>query len=98
MKKINNYIITQKIKKTDSLIVYLAHKDNENNNVVIKVIKNRNMSISEAARFNKEYGLIKELNHDNIIKVQDFFDYGESFAIIMEYFSGISLKEYIRWV
>ncbi|MEO0377442.1 MAG: serine/threonine-protein kinase [Cyanobacteria bacterium P01_A01_bin.17] len=48
------------------------------------------------ARFEQEVLLLRAFNHPGVVKVVDFFYEGPYRYVVMEYLSGVSLKEWIR--
>jgi predicted ATPase/serine phosphatase RsbU (regulator of sigma subunit)/tRNA A-37 threonylcarbamoyl transferase component Bud32 len=92
MEKIQDYIITEKIAETRGSLVYRGHKEGSSRAVIIKVMKAKYPTVSEIARFKQEYELIKSINLVNVIRTHELLEYGDSFALVLEDFSGISIK------
>ena len=44
----------------------------------------------------KEVNFLKELNHKNIVKYEEFFFEGSSMKVVMEYVEGVDLEIYIN--
>jgi serine/threonine protein kinase len=44
----------------------------------------------------KEVNFLKELNHKNIVKVEEFFFEESSMKVVMEYVEGGDLEKYIN--
>ena len=95
MKTISDYTIIEKISETGKSIIYRAQKERDKKKYIIKVLKNVYPSPSEIARFRQEYEIIKKLDMDGIVKTYDIINFENNFAIILEDFSGISMKKYI---
>jgi hypothetical protein len=68
METFSQYVLDEKIHETRNSIIYRGHKENESQNVIIKVLKTQYPTPSELARFKQEYKLIKNLTIDGIIK------------------------------
>ena len=60
--------------------------------VAIKFPKNQNLLRKQFEKFLEEYKIIKELNHENIIKAYGFVKNGDSYGIILEQCLGGSLN------
>ncbi len=78
-------------------VVYKAHDNIENRTVAIKILKDEFVSNDEfIRRFKNESRAIAMLSHPNIVKVYDV-SFGDLIQyIVMEYISGVTLKEYIE--
>ncbi|MBO4468226.1 MAG: Stk1 family PASTA domain-containing Ser/Thr kinase, partial [Clostridia bacterium] len=78
-------------------VVYKAHDNIENRTVAIKILKDEFVSNDEfIRRFKNESRAISMLSHPNIVKVYDV-SFGDLIQyIVMEYISGVTLKEYIE--
>lgn len=101
MDQISDYILTENIHESRSSVIYRGHRINENQPVIIKLLKTKKPSPDELARFKQEYNLIKNLNLEKIVKTLDFvedtFDEDTfNYAIIEEDFNGISLKKLLK--
>ena len=77
-------------------LVYKAYDIIEAKNVAIKILKDEYFGNSEfMKRFKNESRAVAVLSHPNIVKVLNV-SFGTNFQyIVMEYISGITLKEYI---
>ncbi|MBN2533860.1 MAG: AAA family ATPase [Spirochaetales bacterium] len=96
MDRIGEYKIIEKIDETKGSLIYRAKKESEQNSVIVKVLKAEYPSNSEIARFKQEYEIIKSIDHEGIIKTYEIITIDNSFAIILEDFNGVPLKEYIN--
>jgi predicted ATPase/serine phosphatase RsbU (regulator of sigma subunit)/tRNA A-37 threonylcarbamoyl transferase component Bud32 len=96
MEKIQDYVIIEKIAETRGSLVYRGRKEDEQDTVVIKVLKTRYPSLSEIARYKQEYELIKSIDLDGVIKTYDLLEHNGKFALILEDFDGVSLKEMLE--
>jgi diguanylate cyclase (GGDEF)-like protein len=92
MEKFANYILREKIDQSRRSIVYRGNKDGDTRSYVIKVLKTKDPSPSEIARFKQEYELIRSLDLEGVIKTLDIISQGGDFALILEDFDGVSLK------
>jgi len=62
--------------------------------VAIKVLRNEYPSFNELLQFRNQYTIAKNLNLPEIIQTYSLELYQNSYALIMEDFGGISLKEW----
>ncbi|MBE9228436.1 AAA family ATPase [Phormidium sp. LEGE 05292] len=63
--------------------------------VVIKILRNQYPTFSELVQFRNQYTIAKNLNHPGIIQTYNLEPYQNGYALVMEDFGGISLKEWI---
>jgi serine/threonine protein kinase len=96
MEKFADYILSEKIHETRNSIIYRGHRENENQPLIIKLLKTAYPTPSEIARFKQEYNLLKTLDIQNIIKIYDLAKHDEKYAIIEEDFGGVSLKDTLK--
>ncbi|MFZ1984201.1 MAG: serine/threonine-protein kinase PknK, partial [Desulfatitalea sp.] len=90
------YTEFEPISETLNSMVYRACKTETRESVVIKVLKVENPSPSEVARFKHEYELIRKLDMDGVVRVLDIIAAEGRFALVLEDFSAVSLKEYLQ--
>ncbi|MCC5609961.1 AAA family ATPase [Nostoc sp. CHAB 5834] len=74
-------------------IVYCGYRD-DSLPVVIKLLKNPYPSFSELLSFRNQYTIAKNLNSPLIIQTYSLEPYQNGYALVMEDFGGISLKEW----
>ena len=77
--------------------VYLAEKGNLGKKVALKVLREeflRNKQIR--GRFMAEAKNMIQLNHPNIVGVNDLIDEDDFVAIELEYIEGLTLKQYLE--
>ena len=91
------YGVIQKIGTGGMAEVFKAQDVVENRVVALKVMKD-SLASDEAAvrRFEAEGHQASELRHDNVVSVYEVGFSAGTHYIVMEYVSGIVLKEYIR--
>lgn len=92
---IPGYQIIEQIYAGGRTLVYRGLRDSDQKLVVIKLLRNQAPNFSELVQFRHQYIIAKNLNIPGIIKPTALLDYGHSYALVMEDFRGISLKEYI---
>ncbi len=96
MKKIDRYEILESVAETRKSLLYRGRAGDSAETVIIKVLKTRNPTPSEIARFRQEYRLIKSLDLEGVVKVKDFLEQKEGFALVLEDFEGHSVKSLLE--
>ena len=86
----------QKLLETNCSIVYEAEDEKDKKRVIAKIIKTRNVTPSETARFQQKYEKIKSLNLLGLVNVHDVIIQNDVYALILEHFSGARLKDFIK--
>ena len=94
--KLHGYSIQEKIYTGSRTIVYRAMCGLEQKPVVIKLMQNEYPSFSEIVQFRNQYTIAKNLNIPGIIKLYSLEAYQNGYALVMEDFGGISLKEWFK--
>jgi serine/threonine protein kinase len=95
---IRGYEFIRKISASRHSAVYLAEKTSSELSVVLKVLRQvpeEAESIGAFDRFLREYELIAELDHPNIVKIYDLGVSDDHAHIAMEFLAGGDLKRYI---
>lgn len=95
--QIGPYKIISKLGEGGMALVYLTEKGTLRKQVALKVlnedfISNRNIR----GRFLSEAKKMINLNHPNIVGVQDLIDEPDFVAIELEYIEGVTLKQYLN--
>ncbi|XP_032435326.1 serine/threonine-protein kinase ULK1a isoform X2 [Xiphophorus hellerii] len=71
------------------------HKEKRDWEVAVKCINKKNFSKSQAL-LGKEIKILKELRHENIVRLLDYQEMGGCIYLIMEYCNGGDLAEYLQ--
>jgi len=93
---VKGYTVISKIGQGGSSVVYLAERDSDKQQVVLKIL-NAAVGNNEAMlqRFVQEFDIISSINHPNVVKIYDR-GFSEQYAYLaMEYFPAGSLVEVI---
>jgi serine/threonine protein kinase len=77
-------------------IVYRAVRDRDRAPVAIKLLRCKDSTVSDLLAFRHQYAIAKNLKHPGIIRLYSLESDGNSYALIMEDFGGISLPAYIQ--
>ncbi|MFB2967510.1 AAA family ATPase, partial [Aerosakkonema sp. BLCC-F183] len=92
---IAGYQITEQIQASLNTLVYRAVREQSRNTVIIKTIKADYPTLEEITRLRHEYKILQNLNIEGIIKPLALENYRNGLALILEDFSGRSLKDFI---
>nr|WP_324632757.1 AAA family ATPase [Phormidium sp. CCY1219] len=96
MQAIANYTITEKIHESLHTLVYRAFRPTDATSVIIKIPNGDYPTVSELVRLRNQYAIAKNIESPFIVKPLRLERYNNGFALILEDFGAISLKDYIR--
>jgi len=91
---LTGYQILDRIYSGTRTLVYRAFRIDDKQPVAIKVLRSQYPSFSELVQFRNQYTIAKNLNLPGIIETYSLETYHNSYALVMEDFGGISLKEW----
>jgi len=91
---IPGYHVTEELYNGSRTEVYRGYRETDSLPVVIKLLKNPYPSFSELVQFRNQYTIAKNLNSPLIIQTYSLEPYQNGYALVMEDFGGISLKEW----
>ncbi|MHC5936269.1 trifunctional serine/threonine-protein kinase/ATP-binding protein/sensor histidine kinase [Nostoc sp.] len=94
--KLAGYQITEQLYSGSRTLVYRAVRESDQQAVVIKLLKREYPSFSELVQFRNQYALAKNLNIPGIIKPYSLEPYQNGYALVMEDFGGISLRQFTQ--
>lgn len=87
------YEIVEQIYEGKQTLLYRGVRQSDSLSIVIKLPKNQFPSIKELAQFRNQYTIAKDIDSPYVIKMMAIEPYKNVYAIVMEDFSGISLRE-----
>ncbi|KAB8319209.1 AAA family ATPase [Tolypothrix campylonemoides VB511288] len=96
MLKLTGYQIIGQIYASEKTLVYRGIREQDQKPVVIKVLRRRSLSFQELSKLRNQYMITENLNLQGIVKPYSLEPYQNSYALVMEDFAGISLKDYIN--
>lgn len=96
MPRLPGYRIVVSLYESPQTLVYRGIRECDRQPVVIKVPRHAFPSIHELVQFRNEYTIACNLNHPNILKSLALEPYQNGYALVMEDFQGISLKEQLK--
>ncbi|MEH2378848.1 MAG: AAA family ATPase [Nostoc sp.] len=91
---IPGYRISEELYNGSRTLVYRGYRETDSLRVVIKLLKNSYPSFSELLSFRNQYTIAKNLNSPLIVQTYSLQAYQNGYALVMEDFGGISLKEW----
>ncbi|MCF4968192.1 AAA family ATPase [Nostoc sp. CMAA1605] len=94
--EISGYTITEQIYRGSRTAVYRAVRESQKLPVVIKVLQQEYPTFGELVQFRNQYAIAKNLPITGIIPPLSLEPYGNSYALIMADWGGISLETYIQ--
>ncbi|MGE5658821.1 MAG: AAA family ATPase [Actinomycetota bacterium] len=90
------YQITEQLYVGTRTLVYRGIRTSDQYPVAIKIPRNEYPDFNELLQFRNQYTIAKNLDFPSIIKPLTLEIHGNSYAIIMEDFSGIFLSNYLK--
>ncbi|MCD8486702.1 MAG: AAA family ATPase [Desertifilum sp.] len=93
---VSGYQLTEQLYCGSRTLVYRAIREADRHPVIIKLLQRERPSLSELLLFRNQYTIAKNLNLPGIVKPYTLESCRHSYALVMEDFNGISLKEYIE--
>ncbi len=93
--RFTEYQISKEIYNGLRSVIYQGYRNSDKQPVVIKILKNPDPNISELARFRNQYNIIKNIYQPGIIQTYSLEPYQNGYALVMEDFGGISLREWM---
>ncbi|MBW4634435.1 MAG: AAA family ATPase [Iphinoe sp. HA4291-MV1] len=94
MLKLTGYQIFGQIYASTRTLVYRGIREQDQQPVVIKLLRRKYPSYQELLQLRNQYTISKNLELEGIIKPYSLEPYQNSYVLVMEDFGGISLKDY----
>ncbi|MEG5016492.1 MULTISPECIES: AAA family ATPase [unclassified Microcoleus] len=93
MIEINGYQILTQIYESTNSTIYRGIRQQDNQAVILKFLKEDYPTPSELVRYKQEYEITRNLNIDGVIKAYELKPYQMTLCIILEDFGASSLKQ-----
>lgn len=93
---IAGYRLTEQLYSGSRTAVYRAVQEREQRTVIIKILHKEYPSFSELLQFRNQYTITQNLKIPGIVAPDCLTPYGNSYALIMEDFGGVSLRDYCQ--
>ncbi|MBD2412399.1 histidine kinase [Nostoc calcicola FACHB-389] len=94
--KLLNYQITEQLYTSFRTLVYRAIREDDRLPVIIKLLHQEYPTFSELLQFRNQYTIAKNLDLQSIVRPYSLEPYRNSYALVMEDFGGISLREWMK--
>jgi predicted ATPase/serine phosphatase RsbU (regulator of sigma subunit)/tRNA A-37 threonylcarbamoyl transferase component Bud32 len=91
-----NYQIGTQIYESANSVVYRGVRFDDNQPVILKVLKEDYPTPEELTRYRQEYEITKNLTFDGVVKTYGIEKYQNTLVIILEDFGGESLKNLLK--
>ena len=96
MLTLSNYQILSTIYESTNAIIYRGLRSEDNQAVVLKILKTDYPTIEELARYQQEYNILHDLSQlDGVIKLYNLEKYQNTLILCLEDFGGQSLKQWL---
>ncbi|MEH2129015.1 AAA family ATPase [Nostoc sp.] len=96
MDKLLNYQISEQLYAGSRTLVYRAIREADRLPVVIKLLQQEYPTFNELLLFRNQYTIAKNLDLPGIVHPYSLEPYRNSYALVMEDFGGISLKDWLN--
>ncbi|WP_366839357.1 serine/threonine-protein kinase PknK [Nostoc sp. LPT] len=96
MDKLLNYRISEQLYAGSRTLVYRAIREADQLPVVIKLLQQEYPTFNELLLFRNQYTIAKNIDLPGIVHPYSLEPYGNSYALVMEDFGGISLKDWMN--
>ncbi|AFY33683.1 ATP-binding sensor histidine kinase [Calothrix sp. PCC 7507] len=90
------YYITEELYSGSRTQVYRGVQEANQLPVVIKLLKRQYPTFNELVQFRNQYAIAKNLDIPSIVKPYSLEPYHNGYALVMEDFGGISLREFTK--
>ncbi len=87
------YRVTDIIYEGSKTLIFRGERESDQLGVKIKLLKAEYPTLRELVQLRNQYAIAKNLNLSGIIKIYSLLDYRNGFALVMEDFEGITLKQ-----
>ncbi len=91
---LSGYRITEQLYAGHRTLVYRGIREIDQQPIVIKRLRSEFPSFNELAQFCNQYAIANSISSPSIIETYSLEPYNNSYALILEDFGGISLKEW----
>jgi serine/threonine protein kinase len=96
MKSLPGYSLWEPLYEGTRTLVYRANRTTDARSVAIKFLRNEYPTFSELVQFRNQYTITKNLDMPGIVQPLALETYGNSYALVMEDWGGISLRNYLQ--
>ena len=90
------YNLSAAIYESVNTIIYRGIKESDRTSAIIKTFKAEHPTIEEISRLRHEHKILRHLDSQGIVKPIALENYHNGLALILENFSGQSLKDFLN--
>ena len=94
MLNLAGYQETKQIYIGTRTLVYQAVRLHDNQDVIIKILRNTHPSFNEIIKFRNQYIITRNLNHPSLVKPLAIERYNNGYALVMSDEGDISFSDY----
>jgi PAS domain S-box-containing protein len=91
-----DYFLVEQLYSGTRTVVYRAIRKSDQHPVVIKLLKNEHPGFHELVQFRNQYAITKHLDIPGIVQPYSLEPYRNGYALVMEDFDGMSLREWMK--
>ncbi|MCP4290023.1 MAG: hypothetical protein GY792_37355 [Gammaproteobacteria bacterium] len=91
---IPNYQVKEELFRSPRTIIYRAVRDSDQTGVIIKTLNSEYPSNRDLTRFKHEFHVTQKMAGAGVIRAHEQVKYGNTLALVLEDFQGISLNNY----
>lgn len=92
---LTGYSLVEEVHSSSKTLVYRAIRLADQQPVVIKLLRQEYPSFAELLQFRNQYTLTQAIDSDAIIRHYDLLPFRNGYALVMEDFGAISLRQYL---
>ncbi|MFN6513041.1 MAG: AAA family ATPase [Nostoc sp. CreGUA01] len=93
---IPGYNLVEELYCGSRTIVYRGIRESDNQSVIIKLLKREYPTFNELLQFRNQYSITNNLEIPGVVRFLCLEPYGNSYALVMEDFGGVSLRLYTQ--
>jgi serine/threonine protein kinase len=96
MNFIAGYQVNQKLHESSNSLVYRAHRINDKQSIIVKILKQAYPPPETIAWFKREYEILKQLNLRGVVDAYSWENHQNQWLIVLEDFGGESLAQLMQ--
>ena len=98
MKKVGNYLLTQKLGQGQFGVVYKATHQETDEMYAIKAIDKKKVNSNPKLRklFDTEMSVMSKINHPNILHLFEYLETANNYYLVITYCNGGDLEEHVK--
>jgi predicted ATPase/signal transduction histidine kinase len=94
--KLDGYAVGEELYSGSQTLVYRGVRRSDRQPVVIKLLRHPHPTFNELVQFRNQHTIGAQLSHPHIIQLYDIAPYQNGYALIMEDYGGISLRQFCQ--